>query len=160
MKVLFRIPLFLCVLVFASLLGASARASVVAAADVVPEATFQWGSSGPDQWGQVGLTSGGLAQVTTDFPNSSNGSLRLDLPITTSKAGLAFYPGTPFGKLSELSAVSFEWLVHTTDVVDQAPVLRLYLRNAAGQHTQTLVYTRHRWRARHKGWTSGPMPMC
>ncbi|MCS4292063.1 hypothetical protein M2375_000258 [Comamonas sp. BIGb0152] len=141
MKVLFRIPLFLCVLVLASLLGASARASVVAAADVVPEATFQWGSSGPDQWGQVGLTSGGLAQVTTDFPNSSNGSLRLDLPITTSKAGLAFYPGTPFGKLSELSAVSFEWLVHTTDVVDQAPVLRLYLRNAAGQHTQTLVYT-------------------
>jgi len=114
---------------------------VVAAADVVPEATFQWGSSGPDQWGQVGQTSAGLAWVTTDFPNSGNGSLRLDLPVTSSKAGLAYYPAATFGKLSELTTVSYQWLVHSTDVVDQAPVLRLYLRNAQEVHTQTLVYT-------------------
>lgn len=123
------------------LLGGGARAEVVAAADVVPEATFQWGSSGPDQWGQVGLTSGGTANVTTDFPSNGNGSLRLDLPVISAKAGLAFYPASTFGKLSELTAVSFQWLVHSTDVVDQAPVLRLYLRNAEGAHTQTLVYT-------------------
>lgn len=141
MKFLFRMWMVGSVLVPALLVGVGANASIVAAADVVPEAIFQWGSSGPDQWGQVGLTNGGKASVTTDFPNQTNGSLRLDLPVTTAKAGLAFYPAATFGKLSELTAVSFQWLVHATDVVDQAPVLRLYLRNSAGMHTQTLVYT-------------------
>jgi hypothetical protein len=141
MKLLFRI----CTMgLFAGsfwLTAQRANAAVVAAADVVPEATFQWGSSGPDQWGQVGLTSAGQAQVTKDFANSGNGSLRLELPVTTSKAGLAYYPAATFGKLSELTKVSYQWLVHRTDVVNQAPVLRLYLRNAEGVHTQTLVYT-------------------
>lgn len=141
MRILFRMWMVGSVFVPALLFGVGANASIVAAADVVPEAVFQWGSSGPDQWGQVGLTSGGKASVTTDFPNQTNGSLRLDLPVTTAKAGLAFYPAATFGKLSELTVVSFQWLVHTTDVVDQAPVLRLYLRDAAGVHTQTLVYT-------------------
>lgn len=141
MKLLFRICTMGLVLGSVWLGTQRANAAVVAAADVVPEATFQWGSSGPDQWGQVGLTSAGQAKVTTDFPNSGNGSLRLELPVTSSKAGLAYYPQTTFGKLSELSKISYQWLVHRTDVVDQAPVLRLYLRNAAGVHTQTLVYT-------------------
>ena len=91
--------------------------------------------------GQVGQTSSGSANVTADFPNSTNGSMRLDLSNTCSKAGVAFYPTATFGKLSELSKVSYQRLVHTTDVVDRAPVLRLYLRTAAGVHTQTLVYT-------------------
>lgn len=141
MKLLFRIFSVGAVWFWACLWAPGASAAVVAAADVVPEATFQWGSSGPDQWGQVGQTSAGLAWVTTDFPNSGNGSLRLDLPVTSSKAGLAYYPAATFGKLSELTTVSYQWLVHSTDVVDQAPVLRLYLRNAQGVHTQTLVYT-------------------
>lgn len=141
MKLLFRIFSVGAVWFWACLWVPGASAAVVAAADVVPEATFQWGSSGPDQWGQVGQTSAGLARVTTDFPNSGNGSLRLDLPVTSSKAGLAYYPAATFGKLSELTTVSYQWLVHSTDVVDQAPVLRLYLRNAQGVHTQTLVYT-------------------
>nr|WP_312988405.1 hypothetical protein [Comamonas koreensis] len=141
MKLLFRICSVGAVWFWACLWAQGASAAVVAAADVVPEATFQWGSSGPNQWGQVGLTGAGLAQVTTDFPNSGNGSLRLDLPVTSSKAGLAYYPAATFGKLSELTTVSYQWLVHSTDVVDQAPVLRLYLRNAQGVHTQTLVYT-------------------
>ena len=141
MKLLFRIFSVGAVWFWACLWAPGASAAVVAAADVVPEATFQWGSSGPDQWGQVGQTSAGLAWVTTDFPNSGNGSLRLDLPVTSSKAGLAYYPAATFGKLSELTTVSYQWLVHSTDVVDQAPVLRLYLRNAQEVHTQTLVYT-------------------
>ena len=141
MKLLFRIFSVGAVWFWACLWAPGASAAVVAAADVVPEATFQWGSSGPDQWGQVGQTSAGLAWVTTDFPNSGNGSLRLDLPVTSSKAGLAYYPAATFGKLSELTTVSYQWLVHSTDVVDQAPVLRLYLRNAQGVHTQTQVYT-------------------
>jgi len=70
------------ILVFAWLCEARVHAAVVAAADVVPEATFQWGSNGPDKWGQVGLTGGGAANVTTDFPNQTNGSMRLDLPVT------------------------------------------------------------------------------
>ena len=125
----------------AALWGADASAAVVAASDVVRDDTFLWGTNGPDKWGQVGLTSGGLVKVTSDFPNQSNGSMRLDLPNTNSKAGLAYYPSATFGKLSELTAVSFEWLVHSTRTADQAPVLRLYLRTAAGVHTQTLVYT-------------------
>ena len=141
MKLLFRIFSVGAVWFWACLWTPGASAAVVAAADVVPEATFQWGSSGPDQWGQVGQTRAGLAWVTTDFPNSGNGSLRLDLPVTSSKAGLAYYPAATFGKLSELTTVSYQWLVHSSDVVDQAPVLRLYLRNAQGVHTQTLVYT-------------------
>ncbi|QMV74884.1 hypothetical protein HS961_19710 [Comamonas piscis] len=141
MKFLFRTLTVGSVLISALLGAQAAGAGVVAAADVVPEATFQWGSSGPDRWGQVGLTAGGGVQVTTDFANSGNGSMRLDLPGTSAKAGLAYYPTATFGKLSELTQISYQWLVHTTDVVDQAPVLRLYLRNAAGQHTQTLVYT-------------------
>ena len=141
MKLLFRICTMGLILGLVWLGTQRANAAVVAAADVVPEATFQWGSSGPDQWGQVGLTSAGQAKVTTDFPNNGNGSLRLELPVTSSKAGLAYYPETTFGKLSELTKISYQWLVHRTDVVDQAPVLRLYLRNAAGVHTQTLVYT-------------------
>lgn len=141
MKILFRTFAVGSILISALLGAQAAGASVVAAADVVPQATFQWGSSGPDRWGQVGLTAGGGAQVTTDFANSGNGSMRLDLPGTSAKAGLAYYPTATFGKLSELTQVSYQWLVHTTDVVDQAPVLRLYLRNAAGVHTQTLVYT-------------------
>lgn len=141
MKLLFRICTMGLVLGSVWLGAQRANAAVVAAADVVPEATFQWGSSGPDQWGQVGLTSAGQAKVTKDFANSGNGSLRLELPVTSSKAGLAYYPETTFGKLSELTKISYQWLVHSTDVVDQAPVLRLYLRNAAGVHTQTLVYT-------------------
>lgn len=141
MKLLFRICTMGLVLGSVWLGTQRANAAVVAAADVVPETSFQWGSSGPDQWGQVGLTSAGQAKVTTDFPNNGNGSLRLDLPVTSSKAGLAYYPEATFGKLSELTKISYQWLVHSTDVVDQAPVLRLYLRNAAGVHTQTLVYT-------------------
>lgn len=141
MKILFRTFAVGSVLISALLGAQAAGAGVVAAADVVPQAAFQWGSSGPDRWGQVGLTAGGGAQVTTDFANSGNGSMRLDLPGTSAKAGLAYYPTATFGKLSELTQVSYQWLVHTTDVVDQAPVLRLYLRNAAGVHTQTLVYT-------------------
>lgn len=129
------------ILVAAWLCGTSASAAVVAAADVVPEATFQWGTNGPDKWGQVGLSSSGTVNVTADFPRDGNGSMRLDLPNTFSKSGLAFYPTKTFGKLAEITKASYQWLVHSTDVVDQAPVLRLYLRNAQGLHTQTLVYT-------------------
>lgn len=125
----------------ASVYGGGASAAIVGAADVVPAKTFDWGTNGPDKWGQVGIQGGGAVAVTADFPNQSNGSMRLDLPAASDKAGLAYYPSTTFGKLSELTAVSYEWLVNATEVRNHAPVLRLYLRDASGVHTQTLVYT-------------------
>ncbi|QIL72056.1 IPTL-CTERM sorting domain-containing protein [Diaphorobacter sp. HDW4B] len=121
--------------------GSGASAAVVAAADVVPEATFQWGTNGPDKWGQVGISSGGTANVTSDFPNNTNGSMRLELPNTSSKAGLAYYPTKTFGKLRDLKKATYQWMVQSTDVPNQAPVLRLYLRDALGVHKATLVYT-------------------
>lgn len=119
----------------------ASQAAVVAAADVVPQATFIWGTNGPDKWGQVGLSAGGTAEVTAEFPRNTGGSVRLGLVNTSDKAGVAYYPTATFGKLSDLTAASYDWLVHTTDTANQAPVLRLYLRTAEGVHTQTLVYT-------------------
>ena len=73
----------------ASVYGGGASAAIVGAADVVPAATFDWGTNGPDKWGQVGIQGSGAVAVTADFPNQSNGSMRLDLPATSDKAGLA-----------------------------------------------------------------------
>lgn len=135
---------------------AATHAATVLPANVVPEATFNW-SVGADNivntpddrksaWGQVELTGSPTVAVTGTFPQSGNGSLELKSSGTTSKGGLAYYPpGTGFGPLSGLTAVSYDWLRSATSAgqPDAAPLLRLFLSTGAydgTNHVATLVY--------------------
>ena len=123
-----------------------AGAATILPADLVPEATFVYGTNGPGMWGQIEQQSGGTATITKDFPRSGNGSLKIDLPNgapTSSKAGAGYYPtartGAGFGPVSSITAVSYDVMLHS-GATTSGPVLRLYLQNNAGLHIATLVY--------------------
>lgn len=145
--------------VFASAL-ALALASAAHGANVYPvnlvaEGDFKW-ASGPDaaygtaddvynQWGVVGTSSGGTAQITTDFARDGDGSLRLaSNGGSNAKAGVAYYPPTAqgFGPFGSISVASFDWLRAAGSASgDSGPLMRLYLFDSTNTHRATLAWT-------------------
>lgn len=150
------------------LFAASAQAQTASptkfyAADVVSVSAFNWGSGADavydtsddvlNTWGQIGLSTDVTVGITNAYPHTASGdegSLQLQSNGNANgKGGLAYYPAGGFGKFSELTGASFDYLVASSG--DPAPVMRLFLFDETltsgatatpwGTHVATLIWT-------------------
>ncbi|WP_313331266.1 IPTL-CTERM sorting domain-containing protein [Comamonas sp.] len=139
----------------AAALSLGSQAATVLPAAVVPDATFNW-STGADgsyltsddfnnQWGQIGLTRGGSAEVTADYPHIGNGSLKLAANGgVNAKAGVAYYPNSRegFGPLSSITEASFDYMRAEGADTDSTPIMRIFVfEPGTDTHVETLLWT-------------------
>lgn len=136
-------------------LSLGSQAATVLPDAVVPDATFNW-STGADgsyltsddfnnQWGQIGLTRGGSAEVTADYPHLGNGSLKLAANGgVNAKAGVAYYPDSRegFGPLSSITEASFDYMRAEGEDTDSTPIMRIFVfEPGTDTHVETLLWT-------------------
>ncbi|MXO86498.1 hypothetical protein GRI38_10725 [Altererythrobacter aurantiacus] len=136
-------------LIFAASLGISAYTATAATFIVTDIDAAQ-----PDHehWGKLDAYNTGNAIITTDAPNTGNGSLKLSGDMTRVQLGYQLgSQRTNFGSVHKVTGLTFDWRVASeSSNLDYTPTLRLLVHDGE----QLSVYG---WNGKYNGVASNPL---
>ncbi|TAG02972.1 MAG: hypothetical protein EAZ43_08125 [Betaproteobacteria bacterium] len=94
-----------------------------------------------DAWLRVNVRNGGQVGISTTYPRNGDGSVFMSLGDNTNnnaKADWEYYPTAGFGRLADLTALSYDWYrdAASTTGTNFHPVIRLFI-DADGDSTTT-----------------------